>query len=275
MRAGPTNFDRGELGETRYERLRPAEIVQARSAAPVVYIPLGTLEWHGFHGPAGLDGLKAHALSMRCAGKGGGLVFPPVYFGENREGELIELFPEFRERIAGGMGLPANSFRPGYMGRSVSQQVQGYFDLLFHILCEASSLGFKLIVLVAGHYPLKEYANTASRIFYQHCSRAFEIERIPVTWAFSDYDLVEDFFPGVADHAGFWETSLLMALEPGLVDLSLLSSDEEQHIGILNSSRPARESSEEFGERAVQKIVERAVEGVQDRLSHPERYYPR
>ena len=39
--------------EVRYERLRPSKIREAREACPVVYIPLGTLEWHGLHDPVG------------------------------------------------------------------------------------------------------------------------------------------------------------------------------------------------------------------------------
>ena len=71
--------------EVRYERLRPAQIVEARNAAPVAYLPIGTIEWHGEHNPVGLDTLKIHALAIRCAQRSGGLVFPPLYYGESRE----------------------------------------------------------------------------------------------------------------------------------------------------------------------------------------------
>jgi len=71
--------------EVRYERLRPAQIVAAREACPVAYLPIGTIEWHGRHNPIGVDTLKAHQLAIRCAQVGGGLVFPPLYYGESRE----------------------------------------------------------------------------------------------------------------------------------------------------------------------------------------------
>src|SRR5262245_1204130 len=99
--------------EVRYERMRPEQIRAAREARPVVYIPIGTLEWHGFHDPVGLDGLKAHGLAVRCAETGGGLVFPPLYYGESREDELIEVAPA-GPKIAELMGLPAENFKSDY-----------------------------------------------------------------------------------------------------------------------------------------------------------------
>ncbi len=53
--------------EVRYERLRPAQIVAARQACPVVYIPIGTLEWHGVHNPVGADTLQADGIWRSCA----------------------------------------------------------------------------------------------------------------------------------------------------------------------------------------------------------------
>ena len=86
-----------------YERLRPAQIVARRTAYPVAYLPLGTIEWHGEHNPVGLDSLKMHALLVRCAREIGGLVFPPLHYGENREQALMEVNTNARGRIAVAM----------------------------------------------------------------------------------------------------------------------------------------------------------------------------
>ncbi len=75
--------------EVRYERLRPTHLRARREACPLAYIPIGTLEWHGHHNPVGLDTLKSHALSMRCAQANGGFVFPPLWYGENRLNALL------------------------------------------------------------------------------------------------------------------------------------------------------------------------------------------
>lgn len=39
--------------EVRYHMLRPKQVVDRRRRCPVVYIPIGTLEWHGLHNPLG------------------------------------------------------------------------------------------------------------------------------------------------------------------------------------------------------------------------------
>ena len=50
--------------EVRLERLRPHEIEQAMQACPVLFQPLGTIEWHGLHNLVGLDAIKAHHLCV-------------------------------------------------------------------------------------------------------------------------------------------------------------------------------------------------------------------
>ena len=71
--------------EVRYQMLRPAQVRARRTACPVVYIPVGTIEWHGPQNPLGADTLQAEGLALACARAGGGLVFPPLYYGEKQE----------------------------------------------------------------------------------------------------------------------------------------------------------------------------------------------
>jgi len=140
--------------EVKYERLRPEQIAVKRLAFPVAYLPIGTIEWHGEHNPVGLDTLKIHELLVRCAQNIGGLVFPPLYYGENREQGLMEANAADREKIANKMQLPGENFDPGYMIEPVSIQNRNYQNLLIHIFHEIKSLGFKVLIIGAGHYPL-------------------------------------------------------------------------------------------------------------------------
>jgi hypothetical protein len=73
--------ERRDGREVRLERLRPREIEQAMQACPVLYQPLGTVEWHGLHNIVGLDAVKAHHLCVRAARRGGGLVAPALFGG--------------------------------------------------------------------------------------------------------------------------------------------------------------------------------------------------
>ncbi len=252
--------------EVRYERLRPAQIAEAREAAPVAYLPIGTIEWHGEHNPVGLDTLKIHALAIRCAQETGGLVFPPLYYGESREQALMEANAEDRDKILGKMGLSVHDFDPGYMATTHLEQALAYQRLLLHILLEIRSLGFKVIAIAAGHYPLLDHARAAASLFHQLTGAPKAI-----TWAFTGCDLVRDAGLEVCgDHAGRWETSLLMALDPGMQDLAVFEGRSEPPIGA--SDNGIIESSAEFGERAIDAIVERVGRRVNYLLQNHGRY---
>src|SRR4029079_14023200 len=173
--------------------------VAAREQFPAAYLPLGTIEWHGPHSPVGLDALKAHAIAVRCAQAGGGLVFPALFYGESREEGLMEVGAVDKDAIWRGMSLPGSNFAPGYMRLSPQQQYENYQRLLLHCLYEIQSLGFKVITLVPGHYPLIDHARAACSMFHQ---ARFDGKRAEcVTWAFTGYELVLDHFPDAGDHA--------------------------------------------------------------------------
>jgi creatinine amidohydrolase len=255
-----------ESSEVQYERLRPAQIVAQRRACPVAYLPLGGVEWHGEHNPVGLDTLKMHALLIRCAAEIGGLVFPPLYYGENRERALMEATADDREQIAARMDLPAGNFAPGYMVETVSEQNRNYLGLLVHVFREIRSLGFKVLVVGAGHYPLLDHARAAAALFHQEQSRPKMI-----VWAMSGYELVQGQFSPCGDHAGTWETSLLMHLDPGMQDLGALPMNRsEKPVGVTNNG--VQDSTEEFGAQATVAIVQAVGRRVKDFLANSDRY---
>src|SRR5256712_11282871 len=64
-----------------YELMRPPEIVRERSRLPLVFIPIGPIEWHGPHLPMGMDGLHAHMVAVDVAQQVGGVVLPIYYIG--------------------------------------------------------------------------------------------------------------------------------------------------------------------------------------------------
>lgn len=249
-----------------YERLRPAQIATRREACSVAYLPIGTIEWHGEHNPVGLDTLKIHALLARCAEEIGGLVFPPLYYGENREQGLMEANAADRDQIAAKMGVPAENFSPGYMVETIPDQNRNYVNLLVHILHQIKSLGFTVTVIGAGHYPLLDFARAAAALFQQEQSYPKMI-----VWSMSGYELVRGQFTPCGDHAGKWETSLLMHLNPGMQDLDVLSKDgSEKPIGASNNG--IQESSAEFGRQATDAIVQAVRLRIEEFLAHRDRY---
>ncbi|MCZ6675819.1 MAG: creatininase family protein [Candidatus Poribacteria bacterium] len=59
--------------------LKPTELEQRAKAFPVVYVPFGPIEWHGYHLPLGCDALKAHGILCKTAEQYGGVVYPPFF----------------------------------------------------------------------------------------------------------------------------------------------------------------------------------------------------
>ena len=53
--------------ETLYERLTPADLESRIREAPIAYLPLGTLEWHGRHLPLGSDFLQSQGFFIQLA----------------------------------------------------------------------------------------------------------------------------------------------------------------------------------------------------------------
>jgi creatinine amidohydrolase len=254
--------------EVRYQYLRPDQIVARRKECPVVYIPIGTLEWHGVHNPAGADTLQAEGLAIMCAQKGGGLVFPPLYYGESRLEALMEANAADRDLIAQAMDLAPENFAPERQPFTATEQALNYQKLLLHMLAEAETLGFELGVLVAGHYPLIDHARAAVVLFNQ---REFSKHRGMLAWAFVDYQLVEDLYDCAGDHAGGWETSHLLALHPDTVDLSLLPAKGDKLIGAGGRMAP-QDSTAEFGREILEAAAEIAVREVRHRLEFSHLY---
>jgi creatinine amidohydrolase len=254
-------MDREKQGMNRmkvqYESMLPGEIREARERKPVAYLPMGILEWHGEFLPVGNDALKAHALGCRMAEKIGGLVMPAFYWADNRSriAEVVfkpehfsHLDRDHTTKMMEVYGLDSSAFA---LEADRSTKEGGWWlfeEVLDHSLHQIESLGFEVIVTISGHYPLIGPANRVAEA-YDGKSRIMSI---------IGYDLVQD--EGYSgDHAAKWETSLLMALRPELVDFEGLKKATEL-TGIMGED--PREASVEYGEEAIDAIIRRAEEKI-------------
>jgi creatinine amidohydrolase len=249
--------------EVRYHMLRPAEARSRRESFPVAYVPLGTLEWHGPHNPLGSDTLQAEGIAVIAARLAGGLVLPPLYYGEPRVGDqIVETLPEYQNRqIAEAMGLNASNFDDDRFPAARAEQDAHYHALLLHILYEAQSLGFKVCIFAAGHYPLINPANKAAETFNARPNAM-------KAWAFVDYQLLRGRYTYAGDHAAYWETSHMAALYPHRVDLSLLPERGQPLVGIsVTEGHLPQDADPAFGYRimleAAQMIADKARELIQ------------
>lgn len=177
------------------ERLRPDQIEAALAERSLIWLPLGTIEWHCHHLPVGLDALTAHGLCLRAAGRAGGLVWPALYYG-----------------TGGDHGaFPWTVMMPG------ADEIAA---LLAFALRRLSDLGVAEAVLFSGHFAdsqlemIDRIAGTWNAGARPPLVRALAVNRAAV--------------PGFApDHAGLFETTLLDGLEPGLSDLARLGTNAD------------------------------------------------
>jgi len=240
------------MRHVKYERMLPREIVERRNAHPAAYIGLGGIEWHGEHLATGNDALKAMRLCELAAAEGGGICFPTPWFGEPRDAKLMETAHDQDGKISGKMDLPTTNFTPSSFDTTPEEQIEFYQKLLMHTFTQIRSLGFRAIVIVAGHYPINDWARPVVRAFnrkFKDCRAWCGIE-----FHYAPAAMKKDIVGG--DHAAKWETSYLWALHPECVDMSVyLGRKKSEKLVGVGGIDPRGTASRQIGERAVKLIV--------------------
>lgn len=209
--------------KTNYEEMFPDEFKQAIKNKPLAFLPLGSMEYHGYHNTLGLDALKAWKICQLAAKRVGGIVFPPLYLG-------VDAWPDIDLQK-----YPNKQFDCYHIDSKLYQEILAqYFYRMLRI-------GFKQIFVLAGHYPNADVAKLASEKFADQGLKIIVVK---------EPDLVKG---EAGDHAGKWETSLLMVLFPELVDLKLMEKRDNRLMAIEGID--PNESSEEYGNEILQKIL--------------------
>ena len=177
------------LDALRLELLRPEQIAAALARRSLVYLPLGTIEWHSHHLPVGLDALTAHGLCLRAAERTGGLVHPALFYG-----------------TGGGHGAyPWTVMMPD--GAEIRALIERTLERL-------QDFGVREALILTGHFADEQQAL---------------VDGVAADWVGPDLRVVAtsvnraglDIPP---DHAGMFETLLLHALHPETVRLKALGT---------------------------------------------------
>jgi creatinine amidohydrolase len=203
------------IRDRRLEWLRPAEIVEEMEQRPLVYLPLGPLEWHGPHLPLGTDALDAQAVALRVAERVGGVVSPTLFCGSERERSprlLRDLGFKGVEWMV-GMDFPQNTLKSLYFREEFLAL------LLREMLHLLSQQGYELVIIINGH-GAENHIAVIDRISKEYTA-AGSVRVVP----FLAWDAPGE--PLDVGHAGAIETSRVMALDPEAVDLSTLPPPEE------------------------------------------------
>jgi creatinine amidohydrolase len=214
-----------------YAELRPDALERLRAAAPVAYLPWGGLDWHGPHLPLGLDGFVAEEIATRAVKRTGGALLP------------VTSWPASSVPHHASVGLTSTTLR-------------AVLDDLFASLARS---GWRVVVLVNGHYgPAHDLVTMAAAqdAITRHGILALAIPPL----ALVDEEML--------DHGGLWESSVLMATRPDLIDLDALGSGPLSLASSGVIGRDPRTASTSLGVSALNLALERltnAVSGLLER----------
>ena len=232
-----------------YAELTPREFRDRLGAAPIAYLPLGTLEWHGEHLPLGSDGFISEGFFVRLAQRVGGIVLPMLFLGPCR----VELAPDGGELY----GMDVLVAEKGY-GDYPKQQLPGsaYWvsEDTFSLLLEAAlkqlaRAGFRIVV-AHGHGPSTVlFDRNRARYRQQFGLDCYQV------WEPGDGEGPHRDLGIQTDHAGANETSLVMALRPELVAMGNLAKDRWPMA--VRGKDPRIHASAQRGEQALLRQLER------------------
>ena len=230
-----------------YAELTPQEFRDRIADAPIAYLPLGTLEWHGEHLPIGSDGLQSYGFFIHLAREVGGIVLPMLFLGPDRVQKVNgkELY---------GMdickGMPENKRYP-------NQQLAGSCYWIseehFRIIIEATlkqlrRAGFRIVV-AHGHGP--------STGFFQKNAEKWKQKFGLVTFTCWGGEYDRQGLGIQVDHAAMNETSLVMAMRPELVQMDRLPDVSKGWPVGVGGKDPRIHASAEFGRKAIKLQTER------------------
>jgi creatinine amidohydrolase len=247
-----------------YELLRPAEVKSLQEQCPIVYIPVGSLEWHGVQNPLGTDGLKAHVICCEAALRHGGIVLPTLYLGVL--GDSRGWGPE------GWDGFTITAHDQASMEETIFRTARGLV-----------ANDWKVLVGVTGHDV--EPQRDAIHDGIQRACKGTDVAGFGVTEG-------ENWQGGASmeyymDHAGAWETSVMMFAYGTQVCLDELREQMEasgranlETIEIKNPEgimgwNPLKYASAELGQRIVEFCAERigkkAIDILEGRIEPPKK----
>jgi creatinine amidohydrolase len=181
----------------RYDELTWPEVREAVERDPVVVLPVGTTEQHGYHCAISLDSVCAEGVARAAVEltQPHSLLMPPVVYSFN-ENQM-----DFPGTIA--IDGPVIVEYVACIGRSLARH------------------GFRHILIVNGHGSNVPFIDAASRrVNNEHDALCAYVS----WWSLlrpEDLGWRESVYPGGMGHACELETSLLLHLRPELVELSL------------------------------------------------------
>ena len=218
---------------TAYEFSYPEHVKKTLSEAPIAFLPVGCVEYHGPHLPLGVDMLTAESFCHRTAEITGGLVLPPFWLA------------------SGVLPLPHGVFIDLELLRRNIRS----------ILSQLAHGGFKVLVVFSGHgaldhmHVLREETDLVTQSFE-------EVSAFTTVWNELNFDLPGD----IHDHGAKVETSYMMEFFPEFVDLTKLADDpNSSHVGVYGPN-PRFTASRDWGFQMAEHATGRLAQEIKSLL---------
>ncbi len=251
--------------EVQYKYITPDVFKKRLAQAPVAYLPLGTIEWHGAHLPLGADGIQSEELFGMLAEDVGGIVLPMLFCAPDAK----KVEPDGTEHY--GMDFWFEKDPDSFMAYP-TQQLPGsiyYMEedlfgaMIFSIVKQLARAGFKLVVM-HGHGPSFIWVEK----HYKELEETYGIRVI--TCYMQDKPEMKGY---MADHAAGNETMITRALYPELVHMENLPK-EGWPLGMFGED-PRVVGTEENGKKLIAyhrermgKIIREILDGKEPELEH-------
>ena len=159
-----------------------------------VIVPVGSTEDHGDHGPLWTDVYIPSEVAKRAAPELSAIVGPPVPFGIAHD-----------HRGAAGL---------------VHVRLDTFVSVLRDVCHSLADTGFRRIVLLNGHYCNSHAMEFAVAQFLDELPDDTRVYPFPY-WAGLKPEEAEQYLSGTAGiHANVGETSIVLAIDPGLCDMA-------------------------------------------------------
>jgi len=233
-----------------YEELRPREFAERIAKAPIAYLPLGTLEWHGLHLPLGADGIQSRGLFCEMARRVGGIVMPMLFVAPDKTAEIngtTYIGMDFWHRPEGEAARQLE-------GSAYYVPDDFYAQLLEHIMVQLKRAGFQMVV-GHGHGP----SNKAFRAMIPLMK-----EKYGLTLINAQFEDAERGFQD--DHAAANETSIMLHFHPEWVDMNELDPDPSVFPEAVSGDDPRIYASAEEGRLATEETIQRLTQEIRKHL---------
>ena len=234
-----------------FDRMRPHQIAAAIAANTPVVLPIGVMEYHGQHLPAGVDTLAVTETLARLGDEI--VVLPPFAYGAASHAVAGPagsgtLHIDASAILPFAEGLFAALLKTGFRNLHgvIHHQTENFAQGMPTDLCFRLAARNAIFRHLEAERGLGWWGDSAMQDYYaQHAAGAD-----PFNWI-----RIHPLFPKGADfpfdHAGQGETALMMALAPDTVDLGR-----------------AGDGSHWFTETAPQATAEQGEAGVKIALAH-------